>query len=120
MLKPALNLRDSTNCLNFFWVELFMPVAAFKTSTITAGSSPKRWPISSASMPIRKPPAETRLFSAFIAWPDPTAPVRNTDVPIADSTGSTDSMIALSPPTMIANSPVFARGTPPDTGASII
>ena len=28
-------------------------------------------PISSASMPIRKPPAETRLFSAFIACPEP-------------------------------------------------
>ena len=30
------------------------------------------------------------------------------------------SMIAGSPPTMIASSPVFARGTPPDTGASIM
>ena len=30
-----------------------MPVEAFNTSTITPGSSPARWPISSASMPIR-------------------------------------------------------------------
>ena len=44
-----------------------IPVAAFNTSVMTPGSSPKRWPISSASMPIRKPPALTRLFSAFIA-----------------------------------------------------
>ncbi len=29
-------------------------------------------------------------------------------------------MMAESPPTMIASSPVFARGTPPDTGASIM
>ncbi len=70
-------------------------------------------------MPMRKPPDETRLFSAFIACPEPTAPVRSTVVPIADSTGITESMIAESPPTMIASSPVFARGTPPDTGASI-
>ncbi len=61
----------------------------------------------------------TRLFSAFIAWPEPTAPVRSTDVPIADSTGIARSIVASSPPTMIASCPVFARGTPPDTGASI-
>ena len=71
-------------------------------------------------MPIRKPPALTRLFNAFIAWPEPTAPVRSTEVPVARSTGITLSMIAGSPPTMIASSPVFARGTPPDTGASIM
>ena len=27
------------------------------------------------------------MFNAFIAWPEPTAPVRSTDVPIADNTG---------------------------------
>ena len=32
MVKPASNFRDSTNCLNFFCVELFIPVAAFSTS----------------------------------------------------------------------------------------
>ena len=29
-----------------------MPVAAFSTSTMIAGSNPKRWPISNASIPI--------------------------------------------------------------------
>jgi hypothetical protein len=77
--------------LNFFCVELFVPVAAFSTSTITAGSRPKRWSISSASIPIRKPPALTRLLSAFIACPDPTSPVRSTEVPIARSTDITAS-----------------------------
>ena len=41
-------------------------------------------------------------------------------VPIAFSTGSARSRSASSPPTMMARSPVFARGTPPETGASII
>ena len=96
-----------------------MPVAAFSTSAMTAGSRPKRWPISNASMPIRNPPVETRLFSAFIAWPEPTAPVRSTDVPIADSTGiarSIDRRVAAHHDREL---PVFARGTPPETGASI-
>ena len=72
--NPESNRRDNTNCLNFFCVELFIPVASFSTSTINAGSSPNRCPISSASMPIRKPPALTRLFRAFIACPEPTRP----------------------------------------------
>ena len=107
--KPLLNSRDSTNCLNFFWVELFMPVDAFSTSTINAGSRPKRWPISSASIPIMNPPALTRLFSAFIACALPTSPVRRMDVPIDCSSGRTRSTVASSPPTMMASSPVRAR-----------
>ncbi len=50
----------------------------------------------------------------------PTSPARRTEVPMADSTGIIRSITAASPPTMIASCPVFARGTPPDTGASII
>ncbi len=42
MVNPASNLRDSIYCLNFFWVELFIPVAALSTSVITPGSRPKR------------------------------------------------------------------------------
>ncbi len=117
--KPASNLRDSTNCLNFFCVELFMPVETLSTSTISAGSRPKRWPISSASMPIRKPPALTRLLSAFMAWALPMAPVRMIEPPIARSSGSALSIAAASPPAMMASSPVLARDTPPETGASI-
>jgi hypothetical protein len=45
--------------------------------------------------------------------------VRSIEVPIARSSGITLSMNAASPRTMIASSPVFARGTSPDTGASI-
>src|SRR5262249_34880886 len=60
--NPESKLPESTNCLNFFWVELFMPVEAFSTSTISAGSSPNFRPITSASMPATKPAAETRLF----------------------------------------------------------
>ena len=117
--KPLSNLRDSTNCLNFFCEELFIPVEALITSTIRAGSRPKRWPMSRASMPIRKPPALTRLLSAFMAWAEPTSPVRVMVLPIADSTGRIRSMMSSGPPTMIASCPVRARETPPETGASI-
>ena len=95
-----------------------MPVDEFNTSTMAAGSRPKRLPIMSASTPIRKPPADTRLFNAFMACAEPTSPVRVIEVPIQDSAGRTRSRMASLPPNMMASSPVLARGTPPDTGAS--
>ncbi|MNL32385.1 hypothetical protein D3C87_1542310 [compost metagenome] len=118
--KPELNWRDSTNCLNFFCVELFMPVDALSTSTITFGSRPNCWPISIASTPIRKPPADTRLFNAFMACALPTPPTAVIAEPMADSAGRTRSSVAAGPPNMMDRSPVRARGTPPDTGASTI
>ena len=95
-----------------------MPVLAFSTSTISPASRPKRLPISRASMPIRNPPALTRLFSAFIACAVPTPPVRVTLLPMLRSSGSARAASASVPPSMIASSPVRARGTPPLTGAS--
>ncbi|MNT38711.1 hypothetical protein D3C72_1749180 [compost metagenome] len=73
-----------------------------------------------ASTPIRKPPADTRLFSAFMACALPTSPTGVMDVPMADSAGRTRSSVAAGPPNMMDSSPVRARGTPPDTGASTI
>ena len=99
---------------------LFIPDDALSTFTSTSGSRPNCWPISSASTLIRNPAAETRLFSALVAWPAPTPPQRCRDVPIACSTGSARSTSSSLPPIMIASSPLRARATPPETGASII
>ena len=95
-----------------------MPVDEFSTSTIAEGSKPKRLPISSASTPIKKPPADTRLLSAFMACAEPTSPVGVIEVPMQDNAGRTRSRISALPPNMMASSPVLARGTPPETGAS--
>jgi len=45
--------------------------------------------------------------------------VRKIDLPIALNTGSILSMVAPSPPAMIASVPSTARFTPPETGASM-
>ena len=65
-----------------------------------------------------RPAAETKLFSDFMAWPLPSAPVATTLLPIAASRGRQCSTASVAPPAMMVSSPVRARGTPPDTGAS--
>ncbi len=118
--KPLSKRRESTNRLDFFWLEFVMPVEALSTSAILAGSRPKRWPTSSAATPMRHPPALTSLLSAFIACPAPGGPHRWIVVPTARSTGSARSRSSGSPPAMMPSSPGVARATPPLTGQSAI
>ena len=54
-----------------------------------------------------------------MACPEPSGPVRKIDLPMADKSGSTASMVAPLPPAMMASEPSTARFTPPDTGASM-
>src|SRR5690606_8769154 len=118
--NPVANLRVSTWPGKLMSVWKLRPVDVFITSTITAGSSPKRLPTISASAVTVKAVAATTLFSAFIAWPQPSAPVRTSRSPSTRSTGSAvASAASSSAPIMIVSVPVWAFATSPETGASI-
>ena len=96
------------------------PVEELTTSSITRGSRPNSLPMASASAAVVYAEAPRKLFSAFIAWPDPSGPVRKIRWPSVWSTGSTCANASSScPPTMSDSVPASARVIPPETGASI-
>ncbi len=96
------------------------PVETFTTSTKVLRSSPKRFAASIASEVATKEVAATRLFNALVACPAPTPPVSKSCPPMASSKGRAAARTASSSaPIMIASVPSLARGTPPETGASI-
>ena len=60
-----------------------------------------------------------RLLQSLTTSPLPTGPTRITLAPMAERAGRASSKSPGEPPTMMASVPSAARGTPPDTGASM-
>src|SRR5439155_20646519 len=89
------------------------------TSVKIFGSTPNPSAIRKASLTATAATPATRLLQSFATSPAPTSPTWMMLAPIAASTGRASSKSRGSPPTMIASVPSVARGTPPDTGASM-
>src|SRR5271165_3949589 len=118
--NPVPYLPVITSCLSTTSVLKLRPVEELTTSTITRGSRPNSLPMASASTAVIYAEAPRKLFSAFIAWPEPSGPVRKIRSPSTLSTGRTCANASSScPPTMSDSVPASARVIPPDTGASI-
>src|SRR5207245_800730 len=89
------------------------------TSVRTFASTPNPSAILNASLTATAATPAIRLLQSLATSPDPTGPTWMMFEPIAASTGRASSKSRASPPTMIASVPSVARGTPPDTGASM-
>ena len=96
----------------------FMPVDSLSTSTMIAGSRPKRLPIKSVSAAATVLSPLRRLFRVLSAWPEPTLPVRKTWPAMVSSISSQGATMSSSPPTMMESVPASAPAAPPETGAS--
>ena len=89
------------------------------TSVRTFGLTPKPSAMRNASDTATADTPAIRLLHSLATSPLPTAPTWMTLAPMADSAGRASSTSRVSPPTMMASVPSSARGTPPDTGASM-
>ena len=89
------------------------------TSVRIAGSTPKPSAMRKASDTATAETPAIRLLQSLATSPLPTTPTWMTLAPIAASAGRASSTSRASPPTMIASVPSSARGTPPETGASM-
>ncbi len=97
-----------------------MPVETLSTSTMSAGSSPElladQENLDGREQPGRRGKVIQRLHRVCRGRHRRCA---GSTSPCNEAPGSARSMMSEGPPAMIASSPVRARDTPPETGASI-
>jgi hypothetical protein len=101
-------------------VEALLPLDPLMASSITSWSSPNSLPTSIASELTSRWVADSKLLSAFSAWPAPTGPTCSTRLPRTSSIRRTAATGSSAPPAVIIRLPATAPRTPPDTGASTI
>src|SRR5690606_18034216 len=117
-VKPVEKRRGSTCMGKLISTWKLRPVDALITSTMTAGSRPKRFPTINASAVAANALAATMLLRAFIACPQPRRPTRTSRSPSTRRIGSAVASAASSSvPIMIVSVPVSAFATSPETGA---
>ena len=113
--KPESNLRDSTNCLNFFCVELFMPVDVQDIDD-NVGIQAELLADKHGFHADQEAAGRHEIVQGLHGMRAAHVSGGHDGAPIASSAPRTRASVAAGPPNMMASSPLRARGTPPETG----